>query len=81
MKPSDMLKSKKEEVIKIAKSYEDNGIFNIRIFGSVARGEDNEESDIDFAATVGKGKTGKETPPRAWGRHSDIIEFFGLSTT
>ena len=51
MKPSDKLKTKKKEVIKLAKSYEDKGIFNIRIFGSVARGEDNEESDIDFIAT------------------------------
>lgn len=40
-----LLHSKREEIIKIA---ENHGAFNIRIFGSVARGEADEKSDIDF---------------------------------
>jgi predicted nucleotidyltransferase len=40
-----LLHSKREEIIKIANNH---GAFNIRIFGSVARGEADEKSDIDF---------------------------------
>ena len=41
----DYVKNKKEEIIKLAQRY---GAYNIRIFGSVARGEDDPRSDIDF---------------------------------
>jgi hypothetical protein len=44
-KIEQLLIEKKEEIIKIADSH---GAFNIRIFGSVARGEAQENSDIDF---------------------------------
>ncbi|MDJ0846668.1 nucleotidyltransferase family protein [Crocosphaera sp.] len=40
-----LLLEKREEIIHIA---EKHGAYNIRIFGSVARGEDDEQSDIDF---------------------------------
>ena len=39
------VKSKKEDILKLAEKY---GAYNIRIFGSVAREEDDEKSDIDF---------------------------------
>ncbi len=45
MMPYSLLKSKKEEILKLA---EIHGAYNVRIFGSVARGEANEKSDIDF---------------------------------
>jgi predicted nucleotidyltransferase len=32
-----------------------NNIHNVRVFGSVARGEETDESDIDFLVTPGKG--------------------------
>ena len=35
----------REQVLTIASKH---GAFNVRIFGSVARGEDTPESDIDF---------------------------------
>ncbi|HEX7064868.1 MAG TPA: nucleotidyltransferase family protein [Bacillales bacterium] len=41
----DQLLSKRNEILQAAQS---NGVRNIRIFGSVARGEDNQNSDIDF---------------------------------
>ena len=41
----EQLKNKKEEILKIA---ERHGAYNIRIFGSVARGNADEKSDIDF---------------------------------
>jgi uncharacterized protein len=40
-----LLQQKQEEIIAIAQKH---GAKNVRIFGSVARGEADEESDIDF---------------------------------
>jgi len=45
MKPSEILREKREEVLKIAEKY---GLSNVRVFGSVARGEDDEKSDLDL---------------------------------
>lgn len=45
MKTLEMLRSRRDEIIKLAESY---GATNIRVFGSVARGDDDENSDIDF---------------------------------
>jgi len=39
------LQEKRAEILAIA---EQHGAFNVRIFGSVARGEEREDSDIDF---------------------------------
>jgi predicted nucleotidyltransferase len=41
----ELLKNKREEILAIA---EKHGAFNVRVFGSVARGEADEKSDIDF---------------------------------
>lgn len=40
-----LLSECREEIIKIADKH---GAYNVRIFGSVARGEEKENSDIDF---------------------------------
>lgn len=40
-----LLSEYRENIIKIADKY---GAYNVRIFGSVARGEEKENSDIDF---------------------------------
>jgi len=45
MKLQQLLKDKREAIIAIAAKH---GAFNVRIFGSVARGEEREDSDIDF---------------------------------
>jgi predicted nucleotidyltransferase len=45
MKLKDVLKEKRAEILAIAAKH---GAKDVRIFGSVARGEDNAESDIDF---------------------------------
>jgi hypothetical protein len=39
------LKEKRAQVLEIAAKH---GAFNVRVFGSVVRGEDTPESDIDF---------------------------------
>ena len=45
MKLKQLLQEKREEIIAIAAKH---GAYNIRIFGSVARGEGDKTSDIDF---------------------------------
>jgi hypothetical protein len=40
-----LLQEKREEILNIAAKH---GAYNIRVFGSVARGEETEASDIDF---------------------------------
>jgi predicted nucleotidyltransferase/DNA-binding transcriptional regulator YiaG len=40
-----LLREKRGEILKLARKYEAR---NVRVFGSVARGEDDEESDIDL---------------------------------
>ncbi len=48
------IKQKKKEILDIARQH---GIVNIRIFGSVARGEENLQSDIDLLVDLEKGRT------------------------
>lgn len=45
MSTLEMLKKNKAEILAIAAKH---GASNVRIFGSVIRGEDTEESDVDF---------------------------------
>lgn len=45
MKINELLGIKREEILEIAAKH---GAFNVRVFGSVARGEADEQSDIDF---------------------------------
>ncbi|WP_276752828.1 nucleotidyltransferase family protein [Chlorogloeopsis fritschii] len=40
-----LLQEKREEILSIAAKH---GAYNLRVFGSVARGEETETSDIDF---------------------------------
>ncbi len=45
MEVEELLKEKRDEILKIAASH---GARNIRVFGSVARGEADDSSDIDL---------------------------------
>ena len=45
MRLKQLLHEKREEILEIASKH---GAYNVRIFGSVARGDDTEDSDIDF---------------------------------
>ncbi|KDR59055.1 MULTISPECIES: nucleotidyltransferase family protein [Arthrospira] len=45
MKLKDELQERRDEILAVAQQH---GAFNVRIFGSVARGEEREDSDIDF---------------------------------
>ncbi len=48
------LKKYKKDILKIASLH---GAKNIKVFGSVARGEQDQNSDIDFIVEMEKGKT------------------------
>jgi uncharacterized protein len=45
MRLEDLRSSNKEQIIRLAATY---GVHNIRVFGSVARGDSSPASDIDF---------------------------------
>jgi uncharacterized protein len=54
VKPSELLRSRRNAVLAIATR---NGAQNVRVFGSVVRGEDIEGSDIDLLVDVPRGTT------------------------
>ncbi|MFE4105109.1 nucleotidyltransferase family protein [Almyronema epifaneia] len=49
-----MLKEKREAIIELAAKH---GAYNIRVFGSVARGEADAQSDIDFLVEMESGRS------------------------
>ncbi|MFZ2445269.1 MAG: nucleotidyltransferase family protein [Syntrophobacteraceae bacterium] len=50
----DLLKSKREEILRIAAKH---GASNVRVFGSVARGEAGPESDVDLLIELESGRS------------------------
>ncbi len=50
----EVLTSKREEILRVAARH---GAHNVRVFGSVVRGEATEESDIDFLVDLAPGRT------------------------
>ena len=54
MRLKDLVINQKENIVDIADRY---GAYNIRLFGSVAHGTDDPESDIDFLVDLEQGRT------------------------
>lgn len=50
----ELLQSKREDILRTATTY---GVSNLRVFGSVARGEADTESDIDLLVDIEPGRT------------------------
>ncbi len=50
----EILQNHRDEILQLAAKY---GAYNVRIFGSVARGEADADSDIDFLVEMESGKT------------------------
>jgi predicted nucleotidyltransferase len=46
----DILREKRQEILEIAAKH---GAYNVRLFGSVARGEADEQSDVDILVDAG----------------------------
>lgn len=49
MSLNELLQSKREDILRTAAKY---GAYNVRVFGSVARGEADEQSDIDLLVNM-----------------------------
>ena len=82
MKLKQVLLEKREEILQIAAKH---GAYNVRIFGSVARGEDDEKSDIDFLIDYDLSKISPWFPSgliqdlqSILGRKVDIVTVEGL---
>jgi uncharacterized protein len=54
MELQELLTERRSQILEIAAKH---GAFNVRVFGSVARGEDTPESDIDFLVDYDPEKT------------------------
>ena len=50
----ELLRQKREEILRIAARY---GAYNVRVFGSVARADADEGSDIDFLVAMEAGRS------------------------
>ena len=75
------LAEKREDILRIAARH---GAFNVRLFGSVARGEARPDSDIDLLVEVGPRHSSffpgglAADLEELLGRHVDIVEPEGL---
>ena len=67
----DTLREKREEILEVAARH---GAFNVRVFGSVVRGEETPESDIDFLIDYDLAKI---TPWFPGGLLMDLQELLG----
>lgn len=79
----ETLKQQRSEILQVAARH---GAFNIRVFGSVVRGEETPESDIDFLIDYDKEKTPAWFPggllmdlQELLGRKVDILTEQGIS--
>ena len=66
-----LLQEKRQQILLLADKH---GAFNVRVFGSVVRGEDTPESDIDFLVDYNPDKT---TPWFPGGLLMDLQELLG----
>jgi predicted nucleotidyltransferase len=77
----ELLRQKRKDILQVASKH---GVTRIRIFGSAARGESREDSDIDFLIEV----NGPTTPwfpgslvadlEKLLGRRVDVVEPDGI---
>jgi len=51
---NELLRAKREEILRIAAEH---GARNVRVFGSVARGDADEQSDVDFLVDMEPGRS------------------------
>jgi predicted nucleotidyltransferase len=66
----ELLQSNREEIQRIAAKH---GAYNVRVFGSFARGEAGPQSDVDLLISVGP----KTTPWFPGGLVSDLEQLLG----
>lgn len=77
------LRGKRNEIFRLAARH---GATNLRVFGSVARGEDDERSDVDFLVEMGSGRSLLDLGgllvdlEELLGRRVDVVTEKGLRT-
>jgi len=54
MSPSEILAVKRDSILQLAELH---GASNVRVFGSVARGDETPESDLDFLVDMDEGRS------------------------
>jgi len=54
MDAQTLLKIHRKDILAVAAR---NGAFNVRVFGSVARGDNRPDSDVDFLVNLEKGRS------------------------
>jgi predicted nucleotidyltransferase len=54
MSLEELLQAKREDILRTASKY---GAYNVRVFGSVARGEADSQSDIDLLVNMEPGRS------------------------
>jgi predicted nucleotidyltransferase len=75
------LKQKRDDILKIASRY---GAGKVRVFGSVVRGEDRPDSDVDFLVELEEGRSLMDLGgllmdlQKLLGRNVDIVTEKGL---
>ena len=72
VKIEELLKTKREQILEISQKH---GVYDLRVFGSLARGEGNEQSDIDFLVEVGP----VHSPWFPAGLVADLQDLLGVS--
>jgi uncharacterized protein len=81
MRLDQLLEEKREEILRIASEH---GAREVRVFGSVARGQADQESDIDFLVELETGRSlmdlgGLQMDLEALlGRRVDVVTALGL---
>jgi predicted nucleotidyltransferase len=78
---AEIIDKQKEQILALAAKY---GAFNVRIFGSVARGEADSKSDVDFLVDLEKGRSLLDLGgllmelQKLLGRNVDVVTTAGL---
>lgn len=54
MSVSNIIKNRREDIVKITKKY---GAKNVRVFGSMSRGEEDMDSDLDIIVEMEQGSS------------------------
>jgi len=78
----ELLRQYRREILDVAAR---RGVRNVRVFGSVARGDDHENSDVDFLVDVEPGRTlldviaFEQDVQELLGRHVEVLTDGGLS--
>ncbi|MCK9377575.1 MAG: nucleotidyltransferase family protein [Syntrophobacterales bacterium] len=83
MRLDELLREKRQEILAIAARH---GAYNVRIFGSVARGEADEASDVDVLVELEMGRSLMDLGgllmdlQELLGRRVDVVTEQGLRT-